>query len=217
MNVVASSLHIRTEPERLLAQLGRDLADGRPLEIVRRRCLHIGREHGFVFGNGFMANFLEDYYADEGYGAARALWMLSRTFVSGVSSGPYAARIFRPFVGRVLVDGAELPWRALTGVGAATVREVGLGFKLNHRADEHPDRFSVLAIHSPPLAVVLDAWAVHRGQGVSDKRAFSAVASRLELLPDAPPFRYTIDGDLYEARGPLSIGLGPPLSFVRPR
>jgi diacylglycerol kinase (ATP) len=218
MNVVASSLGIGGRPEGIVAELAAAVRTGRPLPTIDRRCLKIGDTYGFVFGNGLMANFLEEYYSGEdGYGPGRALWLLARTFSSALVEGAYAEKVFRRFEGRVLVDGTELPWRRLTGLGAATVREVGMGFKLNHRADEDPQRFSVLAIHSGALSLALDLVPVHQGRGVAPERAYSAVASRLEIFPDTTgEHLYTIDGDLYRAVGPLEVGLGPPVRFFRP-
>jgi diacylglycerol kinase family enzyme len=215
MNVVARSLGIRTKPARLLARLVTRVRAGQPPQTIVRRCLHVGQSFGFVFGNGLMANFLEEYYAKGGYGAGRAIWILTRTLLSALVWGGYARRIFRRYRGRVMVEGQALPWRSLTGVCAATVREVGLGFKLNHRADEDPDRFSVLAIHAGPVKLAQDLVPVHRGLGVDPRRAWSAVASKLVIEPEEAEISYTIDGDLYRASGPLEIGLGPPLQFVK--
>lgn len=215
MNVVARSLGFRTKPERLLTTLAKGARAGQAPETVVRRCLRVGGSFGFVFGNGLMANFLEEYYAKGGYGAGRAIWILMRTFASALVWGGYARRIFRRFRGRVLVEGQPLPWKSLTGVGAATVREVGLGFKLNHRADEDPDRFSVLAIHAGPVTLAADLVPVHRGLGIDPRRAWSAVASKLSIEPEEAEISYTIDGDLYRASGPLEIGLGPALRFVK--
>ncbi len=217
MNVVASSLGIMVQPEALLAQLVADERAVSPPPVVVRRCMKVQDEYGFVFGTGLIANFLEEYYAKSDYGASRAIWLLLRSIVSEATSGRYARRIFRRFHGRVFVDGQILPWTALLGLGAATVSEVGLGFKLNHRADEHPGRFSVLAMHSSPLGLTWDFPAVRQGRGISPRRAWSAVATRLVIEPDEPETLYTVDGDLYRARGNLSVELGPALSFVRPR
>jgi diacylglycerol kinase (ATP) len=217
MNVVAASLGIRAEPERLMDELVADARAGRAPEVVVRRVLKVGDTFGFIFGNGLMANFLEEYYAPGGYGPIRALWILARTFLSAIVWGRYARKIFRRFEGQVWVEGQALPWRALTGVGVATVREVGLGFKLNHRADEDPDRFSVLAIHSGPIRLAADLLPVHQGRGIAPRRAYSAVAQRMVIQPDQPETSYTIDGDLYKARGPIAIDLGPELRFVKPR
>jgi diacylglycerol kinase (ATP) len=215
MNVVARSLGIRAKPERLLAGLVKGKAAGQAPELIVRRCLKVGGTFGFVFGNGLMANFLEEYYAKGGYGASRAVWILTRTLLSALVWGGYARRIFRRFRGRVTVEGQALPWKALTGVCAATVREVGLGFKLNHRADEDPDRFSVLAIHAGPVTLAQDLVPVHRGLGVNPRRAWSAVASTLVIEPEEAEISYTIDGDLYRANAPIEVALGPALRFVK--
>ncbi len=217
MNVVAASLGLSAPPEALLAQLVEDQQAGRAPSTVSRHCLRVGGAFGFVFGNGMMANFLEVYYAKPGYGPGRALWILLRTVLSALIGGCYARAIFRRFAGRVLVDGQALPWRTFTGLGAATVREVGLGFKLNHRADDDPQRMGVLAIHAGPLALAPELLAVYQGRGISPARAWSAVASRLLIEPDEAQTTYTIDGDLYPARGAIEIAMGPELTFVRPR
>ena len=217
MNVVASSLGIGVQPEALLAQLAAGERAGRPPARVTRRCMKIQGEYGFVFGTGLITNFLQEYYAKGDYGSGRAIWVLLRSILSEATGGSYAKRVFRRFRGRVFVDGQILPWTELLGLGAATVGEVGLGFKLNHRADDHPGRFGVLAMHSSPMSLTWDLHAVRQGRGVSPRRAWSAVATRLVIEPEEAETLYTVDGDLYRARGNLSVELGPALSFVRPR
>lgn len=218
MNVVATSLHIRERPRTFLAAITDGLRDGKPMDTVRRRCLRIDDTLGFLFGNGLPANFLGEYYGDQngGYGPGRALWLLTRAFFSGLWGGPFARRLFRRFKGSVSVDGQPLEQAAFVGLMAGTVREVGMGFKLVHRADDDPERFGVLAIHAPPLSLALDVWAVHRGRGIAARRAYSAVASRMEVRPNDGSMSYTIDGDLYRTHAPLSISLGPPIAFVKP-
>ncbi len=231
MNVVASSLGIRVRAERLLEELAATRRAGQRPETLHRRCLKVvctpagaantpaacEVNYGFVFGTGLISNFLEEYYAKHGYGAMRAAWILGRTVLSAVTTKRLAERVFRQFRGEVLVDDNRLPWPALVGVGAATVTEVGLGFKLNHRADDDPDRFGVLAIRCPPLSLMLDLAAVRMGEGISPKRAWSAVASRMLIQPETAGCAYTIDGDLYRTDGPISVEVGPALDFVRPR
>ena len=215
MNVVASSLGLLGRPETIVGQLILAARSGAPLPVVTRHCLQVDGDHGFVFGNGLMANFLEEYYAKDQYGSRRALRILAHTFTSGLIGGAYARKIFRPFEGTVLVDGTALPWHRLTGVGAATVREVGLGFKLNHRADEDPERFAVLAIHGSAVSLSLDLAPVHRGSGISPKRAYSVLGRSLRVEPAAGGCVYTIDGDLYRSKGAISVDLGPSIGFFK--
>ena len=217
MNVVAASLRIREEPSTFLGRLVEAAKVGGHLATLRRRCLRIGSQLGFIFGNGLMANFLREYYDAGAYGTRRAAWLLLRAAGSALIGGPFVERLFHRFEGGVQIDGRTLETARFVGLALATVREVGLGFKLIHRADEDPERFGVIAIHAPPLSLIPDFWAVHQGRGVSPAHAYSAVASDVEITPKEARMPYTIDGDLYYADGALSISVGPPLRFVRPR
>lgn len=217
MNVVASSLNIRERPTTFLASIVEAARAGRSLETLRRRCLGVGSKLGFIFGNGLMANFLGEYYGTGRYGPGRAAWLLFRGFCSALIGGPFVARLFRRFEGVVRVDSQTLDRESFVGLAIATVREVGMGFKLIHRADDDPERFGVLAIHAPPLSLIPDFWSVHKGQGIAPRRAFSAVASKVEILPKEGHMAYTIDGDLYQGEnGPITISVGPVINLVKP-
>jgi diacylglycerol kinase (ATP) len=216
MNVVASSLSIRTKPETLLAELVEAQRLGRTPATLHRRCLRVGNDYGFIFGNGLLANFLEEYYARGRYGASRAVWIILRILVSLVTTGRYARRVFRRFRGRVAIDDVALPRTHLTGIGAATVTEIGFRFKLHHRADDDPDRMAALAIHGGALSLLLDVLDVRLGRGLSAKRADSFVATRMVVEPEDDETTYTLDGDLYVAKGPFAVEVGPALAIVKP-
>lgn len=216
MNVVSASLGIRQRAAPFLSAIVAAVGAGRPLETLRRRCLRIGDTLGFIFGNGMMANFLDEYYGAGEYGPARATYLLLRSVGSALINGPFIHKIFKRFEGTVEVDGQTLERTVFIGVGAATVREVGLGFKLNHRADEDVERFGVLTIHGRPVRLIPDFWGVYRGRGISPKRSFSAVASVIKVTPKSGQMTYTIDGDLYRGEGSLTISVGPHIHFVRP-
>jgi diacylglycerol kinase (ATP) len=217
MNVVASSLGIRVRPEPFLTDIAHDLRNGTPLRTVHRRCLRIGNHCGFIFGNGLLANFLEEYYARGSYGTWRALSIVFRILLSLITNRRYALRIFRRFRGRVLIDGNPLPLTRLTGLGAATVTEIGFRLKLHHRADDDPDRMGGLAIHGGALSLLFDVLNVRLGRGLSSKRATSFVANRLDIEPKAAETTYTLDGDLYRSHGPIAVEVGPALEIVKPR
>ena len=179
MNVVASSLGLRERPDAFLSSIVADIRAGQPLSTLRRRCLRIGDQLGFLFGNGLLANFLGEYYGGAGeYGPARATWLILKALGSIMRRRAFVRKMFRRFEGTVTVDGTRLERTTFVGVGAGTVREVGLGFKLIHRADEDPERFGMLAMHATPVALIPDLVGVYAGRGIAPRRAFSAVASR---------------------------------------
>src|SRR5581483_4787054 len=216
MNVVASSLGIRDRPDSFVRHLAESARTGQALETLQRRCIRVGDRHGFIFGNGLMANFLTEYYAPGTYGPGRALWLMMRVLASAVVLGPFVRRVFDRFRGKVTIDGQALPWADFVSIGAATVSQVGLGFKLIHRADEDPERFGVVAIHAGPLSLVRDLVPVRAGRGLAASHAFSAVASSMHIAPSDGAMAYTIDGDLYRIEGPLTISAGPHLQLVKP-
>jgi len=217
MNVVPRSLGLDTEPEGFLAGIVRDARAGRTPETLTRRCLQVGERFGFVFANGVFATFLEEFYAGGSYGAGRALWVGMRAVASGLVGGHYAAHALRPFRGGVTIDGSPLPGRLHTAISAATVSQVGLGFKVNHRADEDPERFSVVAVTASPLAMLADLAPVRLGQGFAPERAITRLASKLLLEPEvACEMPYTVDGDLYRTTAALAIAPGPFLRLIRP-
>jgi diacylglycerol kinase (ATP) len=216
MNVVSASLHLRERAVPFVEQLVETARSGSDFLTVRRRCLKVGDLFGFIFGNGLLANFLTEYYGTGQYGPGRAVAVLLRAFGSTMIGGPFIKKLFKRWEGTLEIDGRVLDRTSFTGVCAATVREVGMGFKLNHRADDDPERFGFLAIHARPVALIPDFVAVYAGRGVAPRHALSAVASQLRVIPKDGTMAYTIDGDLYRADGPLDIAIGPPIRFVRP-
>ena len=90
MNVVASSLDIRERPHAFVQQLAEDARVDRAPDTIRRRCIQVDGQYGFIFGNGLMANFLNEYYGPGGYGPWRAIWLMLR--LRGVGDDPGAVR-----------------------------------------------------------------------------------------------------------------------------
>ena len=201
--------------KRLVDSKGTITVAGSGLDIVERRCLKIGNRYGFVYGSGAIGNFLHEYYASSwGYGPIRAGFLLTKVLFSALASGPFAKRIFRRQHGEVFVDGEPMPWRALTGIIAGTVKQVGMGFRLNQLAHDELDRFNVTLIHAGALALIPDLAAVRVGMGIRETHAKTTLTSEVRIQPQ-DGLEYTIDGDLYQTEGPLVMSPGPVVRFLR--
>jgi len=217
MNVVPRSLGLAAPPVAFMEHLAQCQRLGVAAATIERRCLQIGSQYGFVFGNGGVAGFLDEYYSTGSYGAGRALWIGVKAISSKFAGGDYGKHTLAPFEGRLEVDGKPYPGNSFTAICAATVTEVGLGFKLHNRADEDPNRFNAVVIKGNPLALLADLLPVRLGQGMAPSRADSLLSSWIRLTPTKPDMPYTIDGDMYRTAGPLDLRIGPSLRLVRPQ
>jgi diacylglycerol kinase (ATP) len=217
MNVVPRSLGLAAPPVAFMEHLAQCQRSGIAAATIERRCLQIGSQYGFVFGNGGVAGFLDEYYSTGSYGAGRALWIGIKSMSSNLAGGDYGKHTLAPFSGSLELDGQVYPGTSFTAICAATVREVGLGFKLHNRADEDPNRFNVVVIKGNPLALLADLLPVRLGQGMSPSRADSLLASSIRLIPSHGDMPYTIDGDMYRSAGPLQLRIGPSLRLARPQ
>ena len=219
MNVVAASLRIRERAIPFVRQLVETARTGATFQTVRRRCLRVGEHLGFIFGNGLMANFLGEYYGTGKYGPARAAWLLLRRLRLGGGRRTVRQEALQAVRRDTGARRRAAGRTSFVGVGAATVREVGLGFKLNHRADDDRNASDFWPSTPAPSPIIPDFVAVHRGKGVAaqpgDERGCidparrrrqgrnDVVHHRRRPLPTQGPLEHL-------ASGRRSISFGPP-------
>ncbi len=214
LNTIAAGLGIRGRPQEMLYEVIDRYHQGEELPTIECNTLRVGERHGFIFGNGLVANFLEAYYATGKPSPAMGAKLLMRTVGSAIFRTAFARRLFRRFVGDVVVDGTTWARRDFVTVMAATVPEIGLGFKPFYRHAELPDHFPLLGIHCGPVGVVADLPRIHRGRPMRRDKVINVIARETVLRGDEP-FSYTIDGDVYTGATELSLGVGPRLRLIR--
>jgi len=219
MNTVANSVGVRQgRPEGLLGRLIRDYAQraNEPLVDVERHVMRISpcrggpSKYGFLFGTGVMHGFLAEYYRLGEPTALTAARTLALAVGSALVDGSAIRRMAEPFRGSVeLEDGTRWPERDYLTVAAGTIAHVGLSFKPFNRFDERPRAFHALGVHSSALEVVKDLPRIHRAQSLRPGLAYEAVSGRIVVRGAGRHVRYMIDGDLHEARGDLTVAIGP--------
>lgn len=230
MNTVANSVGVRQgRPEGLLGRLVRDYAQraSLPLENVERHVMRVtpvdtasGKElpshYGFLFGTGVVAGYLAEYYADGEPTPLVAAKTLMRGIGSALVKGEMIRRMARPFRGTVtLGDGTTWEERDYLAVAAGTIAHIGLNFRPFFRHDELPGRFHVLGIHASPVEFVKELPRIHRAEPMRRDKAFEAIASSMVVRSaSGDSVKYMIDGDLHEARGDLSVRIGPRVRLV---
>ncbi|MBA2664466.1 MAG: diacylglycerol kinase [Bradymonadaceae bacterium] len=218
MNTVSNGVGISGTPPRLLANLVEKYYTGQAFETSRRDTLRVtdetGERYGFIFGNGLVANFLEMYYATGNPSPTTAAVLLAKAVATLPMGGEINDRLFRPFTARVELDKDTWESRDYTSVLAATVDQIGLGFRPFIRCQERDGAFHLLGIISRPLELALQLPRIRFGLPVAEDKMRSAVTSRA-IFRSEEPISYTIDGDMHTAQsGLVTLEAGPGIDII---
>lgn len=223
LNTIAAGIGLRGKPQDVLYEVieryhqNEELrfVERNALKIVERNALTVSDKYGFIFGNGLVANFLEAYYATGKPSPITGAKVLARAVWGAIFRTAFTKRVFRRWEGQVTVDGEAWAQTDFATVTAATVTEIGLGFKPFYRALEKPDHFALLGLHASPLAICRELPRVHRGQPIRRDKGISQVARKVTLSSEEP-FTYIIDGDTYSGARELVLETGPRLKLLLP-
>jgi hypothetical protein len=212
MNTIARSLGLSgPRPEPLLAEL---VAGGDGWARRRQGTIRVlGERLGMLVGAGVPARFLSLYEEGEVLGARRAVAVLVPLIASALTGGEHAERLFGATAIDAWVDERSLALGRAALIYAATVDDIGLGFRPTARAREVEGRFQCLLGDVRPLDLVRALPAIWRGQGVSGDRWIDACASRLRVV-FAEPTVYMVDGDVEGSVVELDLRSGPVFDFL---
>ena len=218
MNTVAHAHKLRGTPEAILRGVLEHRRTGAPLRTVVRDLLSVQADdgpvrEGFLFGTGAVVSFLEAYDGRRDAGPRPAALLVLRAIGSALVRGRFAASLAAREWLRVVCDGEEWPDASFLAVLAGSVPEIGLGFAPFARCDEQPGFFHAVGVTGTLLQVVAHAPRIWLGRPWRRTLAYDAVARDL-VIED--PVRFTIDGDLYEARETVRVRTGPMIRLVLP-
>jgi diacylglycerol kinase (ATP) len=218
MNTVAHGNRVRGAPEAILQRHLERRRTGAPSRTVQRDLLRVegpgvSPRLGFIFGTGAVVQFLDAYYRTGRPSPTTAGLLLVRGIASALARGRFAARLAAREPLRAFVDGDDWPDDRFLGIIAATVPEIGFGFRPFARCDEQPGFFHAIGVTGPITQVVARLPAIYLGRPWKRPVAVDAVARDLRLEA-AGPIRFTIDGDLYAAEGEVRVTTGPPVELV---
>ncbi|HEX9289103.1 MAG TPA: diacylglycerol kinase family protein [Anaeromyxobacteraceae bacterium] len=218
MNTVADAHKVRGSPESILKALLERRRSGAPVRTAERDLLSVEadgapRRCGFLFGTGAVVTFLDAYYRTAYPRPATAAALLVRAVGSALVGGSFAAALTAREALRVTSDGDEWPDEPYLAVLAGAVPEIGFGFTPFSRCDEQPGFFHAVGVTGSTLQVAAHLPQIWLGRPW--RRALAADAVARDLVIEGP-VRFTIDGDLYEAREEVRIRTGPPVRLVVP-
>jgi diacylglycerol kinase family enzyme len=218
VNTIAKSLGARGGPlrtiDRLLAHEDAMRESLRPLVRVQADGCAEPR-YGMIFANGLATRFLELYYEETPRGVRGAVEVVGRTVGSALVHGPLARHMFEPMHAQIRVDGEPLAEEYATVLGAANVRDVGLGFRPFLTAGRDPDRIHFVTTEASGLRLAAELPALRAGLHGPHSCLHHRCARRIEIELDRPE-RWTLDADFFPATQRLVVSAGPRVRFLVP-
>jgi hypothetical protein len=194
-----------------LDRLVRHYLETPALPAVEQWTIDVGGKLGFLWGVGVVHGYLKEYYVSGPPSPWTAFKTLSRAVASTVVNGPMIRRMTHAPEIEVETDSGE-KWgpRPFLSVAAATIEDIGLGFRPFHMARKVRGTFHLLGIHTSPLGFVLDLPRIHRAEAMRAGKVDESLVRRAVIRSREPQIRYMLDGDLHEHKGSeLTLRIGP--------
>lgn len=214
MNTVSNSLKIKGNPESILKGVVAKLEKGEKLRRIPQHTLNVNGHIGFMAGAAVVTKFLDEYYSSTTRGPAQAAKMVSKLCASAFLKTPYAENLFSKVPMRVLVDGRDLGQESYMVILGCTVKEIGLGCKPTHRAYDRPGHLHFIASSMKPGDLVKELCALWAGKDiVHPDMYYNGVAKSVRLEFDGT-LGWMMDGELYDSKEAIQIGVGPDTKIV---
>ena len=213
MNMLGDSIGIKTNQ---LDTLRRFMSsDPDKLEYETRDTIRVDQYVGFIFGIGLVPNFLSAYYEGPRTGAVKAVEIIIKGISSGFIGGEFARKLLQPIEAEVKVDEIRVPFTTISAILAQTIENLSLGFKPMYRALEKSGTFHVYVAGLKLTQIVFKIPHLFLGKPIKHPLVYDSLARKLEII-SRKPFKYTLDGDLFESEGHLIAEAGPSIKFVIP-
>jgi diacylglycerol kinase family enzyme len=174
--------------------------------------IQAGGNYGFIFGAASIADILQRYY-DQGKGgmlpALGTMLGLAMEHYATLGSG-----IFKPSRLEVSVDGRKLPRKQWNMLIAGKHGHVGLEVDIFPGVIQQQGMMGYLAADVDPIEMPGTAIYLSKGGKPSRDRTYAGTCKEFTIT-SKKPFRYTIDGELYEAKDTLKVMMGPAIRILR--
>lgn len=207
MNLRETSLKMHGTPEQRLQCMVALIEQGQ-YPVVQHTLLRVNNKYGFIFGNGLIANFMQEYYMGGDTGVNKILNLLAKIIGATFTGGRYINKLFQPIRATVQVGDHVLPEKEFTGLMAATERECGLGFKPFYRAREEQGKLHFLAFNLSPTELISNLHRVRMGKRLENETIYDIVTDRV-VIKQFDSYTYTVDGEMLQTNQTIEVAGGP--------
>lgn len=212
MNTIGWSMGFRTPAETALSAIIEKHINKTPYDVQIQRTIKVNDNYGFIFGNGVVVNFLNEYYASENSGPSRAAEITYKAISSVLSKGDFYKRLAEKLPATIYLDDKPLPIEKFLMILAGTVEYIGIGFKTLYRAKSKPGYFHVFATALTPGKILAQLHRFFTGKPLVGENHFDELVQEMRIITNGMR-QYVFDGEIYSAPS-VTVKIGPAVKIV---
>lgn len=213
MDNIARTIHLEGHGDEILARMVSAIQKEQNIQIFRRDTIEINNKYCFLFGLGFITNFLKLVYSGGEKGALRNTYVGAKSIVEALLNIT-EGEVFINMDFTIEADGRLIEINKLTGILSGTVEHIGMGFSPLIEASVIPGKFQNIILGMEPRHVLFNISKLKHGERILESGYANFHSSLMKLSHDGR-FEYTMDGDIYTAENELVIKAGPAIDLVK--
>ncbi len=213
MDNVARTINLKGRGPQLLKRLVKAVDSGESITSFPRSTMKINDLYCFLFGTGFVTNFLREAYSGKEKGFVRNLQVALISAKEAITNSR-SGKIFNEMSGEIYLNEVKVGIDPVHGLLAGTVEHIGMGFSPLPRAAERDNEFQVVIVGLKPSSVIKKMNRLRTGKSIKSEKYLNTHASTIRMNYH-DTYDYTMDGDLYQAKGELLVQTGPVVRLVK--
>lgn len=213
MDNVARTIHLEGHGSAILERLISALTKNIDVPVFRRDTIKIGDRFCFIFGLGFITNFLKLVYSGGEKGTLRNALVGAKTFIEALLNTT-KGEVFSNMNLHITADDKIIDINPVTGILSGTVEHIGMGFSPLIDASVVPGKFQTIVLGMEPRQVLFNISKIKHGEKIYEP-GYANVHSSIMTIKHDTDFEYTMDGDIYIADRLLVIESGPSIDLIK--
>jgi len=213
MNNIAQSVKLKLKGTKLLDRLLEKIADNEKIETDDRFTIRINDKYCFLFGTGFITNFLDKVYSGKEKGFYRNI-QVGLMGIKDALLNTADGEIFKLTKQSIFIDGNEVKINPVSGMLSGTVEHIGMGFSPLMEAVQSSGMFQTIILGLNARKILLNINKLRVGKRIKSYKYLNTLCKSIIIKQDGM-FEYTMDGDMYTAKDELKVFIGPKVSLVK--
>jgi len=213
MDNVARTINLKGRGPQLLKRLIDAVNSNKEIEIHKRITMKINNMYCFLFGIGFITNFLREAYSGKEKGVISNLQVAMKSSLEAVTNRT-KGKIFNAMNGDIYLNGNRIDINPIHGLLAGTVEHIGMGFSPMPGAAKKHGEFEVIIVGLKPAAIIMNLNRLRTGRAIKSDKYLKCHTKTIKINIESM-YDYTMDGDIYQAEGELIVEIGPEIKLIK--